>query len=241
MNPKYGLPQSLMGWVDKHRDQLKPPVCNAAIFPDGDYIINMVGGGNTRTDFHDNPTEEIFYQIRGTAYLNTWENGRFGRIDLKEGDIFLQPPHLIHSPQRPDPNGLCLLIERPRPAGAHDALQFYCPKCAGLVWRATKQLESLVDGDGFPDAFKAEALELTRVLTELRASDDSLDWFFLSPAANFGAYNPGERTGHYRVGGDVLLTDEQGTSAISGEDLAKAVVDEIEQPAHRRERFTVAY
>ena len=99
----------------------------------------------------------------------------------------------------------------------------------------------LVDGDGFPDAFKAEALELTRVLTELRASDDSLDWFFLSPAANFGAYNPGERTGHYRVGGDVLLTDEQGTSAISGEDLAVAVVDEIEQPAHRRERFTVAY
>ena len=99
----------------------------------------------------------------------------------------------------------------------------------------------LVDGDGFPDAFKAEALELTRVLTELRASDDSLDWFFLSPAANFGAYNPGERTGHYRVGGDVLLTDEQGTSAISGEDLAVAVVDEIEHPAHRRERFTVAY
>lgn len=145
MNPKYGLPQSLMGWVDKHRDQLKPPVCNAAIFPDGDYIINMVGGGNTRTDFHDNPTEEIFYQIRGTAYLNIWDNGRFDRIDLKEGDIFLQPPHLIHSPQRPDPNGLCLLIEKPRPSGAHDVLQWYCPKCATLVWRASKQLESLVD------------------------------------------------------------------------------------------------
>ncbi len=145
MDAKYGLPKNLMHWVDDHRDQLKPPVCNAAIFPDGNYIINMVGGGNQRTDFHDNPTEEIFYQLRGEAFLIVWDRGRFERIDLKEGDIFLQPPHLIHSPQRPDPDGLCLLIELPRPQGRHDSLQWYYAHCGTEVWKASKQLESLVD------------------------------------------------------------------------------------------------
>ncbi|MEZ5608379.1 MAG: 3-hydroxyanthranilate 3,4-dioxygenase [Burkholderiaceae bacterium] len=144
MNPKYGLPKNLMGWVEQNHGRLKPPVCNAALFPDGDYIINMVGGGNTRTDFHDNPTEEIFYQLRGTAYLEVWDNGRFDRIDLKEGDVFLQPPHLLHSPQRPDPNGLCLLVEKPRPQGAQDGFRWYCPQCATLVWEIRVQLQDLV-------------------------------------------------------------------------------------------------
>lgn len=145
MDTRYGLPKNLMQWVDDHRERLAPPVCNAAVFPDGNYIINMVGGGNQRTDFHDNPTEEIFYQVRGTAQLIIWDGGRFKRIDLKEGDIFLQPPHLIHSPQRADPNGLCLLIELPRPQGKQDSLIWYCAHCGSEVWKATQQLESLVD------------------------------------------------------------------------------------------------
>lgn len=145
MNLQYGLPKNLMNWVDANRNKLSPPVCNAAIFEDGNYIINMVGGGNQRTDFHDNATEEIFYQLRGEASLIIWDRGRFDRIVLKEGDIFLQPPHLIHSPQRPDPNGLCLLIELPRPEGKLDALQWFCAHCATRIWGAEKQLESLVD------------------------------------------------------------------------------------------------
>jgi 3-hydroxyanthranilate 3,4-dioxygenase len=144
LNLQYGSPQSLMGWVEKNRARLKPPVCNAAIFPDGNYIINMVGGPNSRTDFHDNPTEEIFYQIQGNAYLNIWDRGQFDRIDLHAGDIFLLPAHVIHSPQRPEP-GLCLLVESPRPQGQPDSLNWYCPKCATLVWGATQQLGSLVD------------------------------------------------------------------------------------------------
>lgn len=100
----------------------------------------------------------------------------------------------------------------------------------------------LVDTDEFPAAFKDEALELTAVLGDLQSTDDALDWFFLSPAVNFGAYAPGERTGSYRVGDDDLpVADADGTSAISGADLAIAVVDEIETPAHHRARFTVGY
>ncbi len=99
----------------------------------------------------------------------------------------------------------------------------------------------LLDLDTFPEAFLPEALELTQVLTDLQARDGSLDWFFVSPAAGFGGYAPGERTGHYRLGGDVLLADEAGNSAISGADFAIALVDELEKAGHSRRRFTVAY
>ncbi|WP_422115279.1 NAD(P)-dependent oxidoreductase [Brachybacterium sp. UNK5269] len=99
----------------------------------------------------------------------------------------------------------------------------------------------LVDTPEFPKEFADEPRVLDAVLQDLRASDEDLDWFFVSPAAGFGAFAPGEATGAYRVGGDLLLTDEKGESFISGADLALAVVDEIEKPAHRRTRFTVAY
>ena len=94
---------------------------------------------------------------------------------------------------------------------------------------------------GFPEEYRSEALELAEVLDDLRASPDSLDWFFVSPAGGFGAFNPGEFRGEYRVGGEVLLTDANGVSDIGGADFGEAVVDEIEGRAHRRARFTVAY
>lgn len=99
----------------------------------------------------------------------------------------------------------------------------------------------LIETPDFPDAFKAEAAEMGEVLDDLRAREDALDWFFVSPAANFGSFNPGEARGEYRLGGDVLLADASGTSNISGADLAVAIVDEIETPAHRNARFAVAY
>jgi putative NADH-flavin reductase len=98
----------------------------------------------------------------------------------------------------------------------------------------------LVDTDSFPEAYKAEALEFAGILDDLREAPEDLDWFYLSPAVVFGAYAPGEATGQYRVGGDVVLADAEGSSAISGADFAKAIVDEIERPAQRRRRFTVA-
>lgn len=93
----------------------------------------------------------------------------------------------------------------------------------------------------FPEAFKGEALEMIGVLEDLQAEQSGRDWFFIHPAGGFGAFNPGERRGTYRDGGDVLVVDEDGESFISGEDFAIAVVDEIENPKHTRERFTVGY
>lgn len=99
----------------------------------------------------------------------------------------------------------------------------------------------LIDTPEFPDAFKAEAGSAASVLDALRADTTGVDWFFVSPAAQFGSYAPGEPLGRYRVGGDVLLTDESGMSHISGADFALAFVDEIDNPEHHRTRFTVAY
>ena len=99
----------------------------------------------------------------------------------------------------------------------------------------------LVDTPEFPGQFKPEALAHAAVLDELRATPDEVDWFYVSPGASFGAYAPGEATGQYRTGGDVLIVGADGNSEISGPDYAKAFVDEIESPAHRRRRFTVAH
>lgn len=98
----------------------------------------------------------------------------------------------------------------------------------------------LVDGD-FAEEYKPEALEAIAVLEDLQADTTGRDWFYIHPAGGFGAWNPGERTGSYRDGGEVIVTDAAGESFISGPDLAVAFLDEIENPKHSRERFTVGY
>jgi hypothetical protein len=79
------------------------------------------------------------------------------------------------------------------------------------------------------------------VLETLKKAPESLDWFYVSPAASFGAWVDAPETGAYRLSDEVLLTDADGVSQISGADLALAVVDEIEQPRYRRRRFHVAH
>jgi putative NADH-flavin reductase len=92
-----------------------------------------------------------------------------------------------------------------------------------------------------PEQFRNEAIKQAAVLGLLRESAEGLDWFYVSPGHAFGPWNPGTRTGSYRVGGEVKLVDADGKSDISGADLAVAFLDEIETPAHARARFTVAY
>jgi putative NADH-flavin reductase len=101
--------------------------------------------------------------------------------------------------------------------------------------------ERLVDQPSFTEEYKPEALEAIGVLEDLQQGPASRDWFYVHPAGGFGFWNPGKRTGTYRDGGDVLVTDADGESFISGADLGVAVVDEIEDPKHSRERFTVGY
>lgn len=94
----------------------------------------------------------------------------------------------------------------------------------------------LIDTPEFPEVFKTEATKGAEFLDEIQ-KETNLNWSFLSPSALFG---PGERTGKFRLGKDTLLTSENG-SHISYEDYAVALVDEIENPQHSRQRFTVGY
>ena len=97
--------------------------------------------------------------------------------------------------------------------------------------------KALVDAPTFPEAYKPEALA-GRVVLEALRRETTLDWSFLSPSTLF---EPGERTGVFRLGGDQLLADAAGVSRISMEDFAIALADEIESPKHSRRRFTVGY
>ncbi|HEV7184916.1 MAG: NAD(P)-dependent oxidoreductase [Actinomycetales bacterium] len=101
------------------------------------------------------------------------------------------------------------------------------------LWDVTK--------DHVPDEVKPEIETGLRILDDFRSSPESLDWFYVSPPEKFGAWVPAPVTGSYRLGGDVLVRDEAGESTISASDLALAIVDEIEKPAHHRLRFTAAH
>ncbi|NYF17536.1 hypothetical protein HDC37_002381 [Microbacterium sp. AK009] len=133
-----------------------------------------------------------------------------------------------------------------RPAVAELVRELPASVRVGVIGGAGGSLVSpggprVVDTPGFTEEYKPEALEAIGVLEDLQTGSGDRDWFYVHPAGGFGAWNPGERTGTYRDGGDVLVTGADGESFISGPDLGVAVVDEIEQPKHHRERFTVGY
>ena len=142
---KYGRPLNFQRWLDDNAHLLKPPVGNQQIWQDGDFMVTVVGGPNQRSDFHDDPVEEFFYQFKGNASLLMWDRGQYDRVDLKQGDMFLMAPHTLHSPQRPEEGSLCLVIERQRPQGEVDGLQWSCARCGTLVKRYEMQLKSIVE------------------------------------------------------------------------------------------------
>lgn len=122
-------PFNFKKWIDENRHLLKPPVANKVIWKDTEFIVMVVGGPNSRTDFHVNQSEEFFYQLEGDMFLRTiGDNGQFRDVYIRAGDIFLLPPNTPHSPQRLE-NSIGLVIERRRREGEVDALQWYCEKC----------------------------------------------------------------------------------------------------------------
>ncbi len=132
-------------WIDEHRDLLKPPVGNKQIWEDTDMMVTVVGGPNQRTDYHDDPVEEFFYQLEGDMVLKIFEDDEHYDVIIREGDVFFLPAHVRHSPQRPMAGSIGLVIEPKRPAGAKDAFEWYCFNCGALVHRTEISLTSLVD------------------------------------------------------------------------------------------------
>jgi 3-hydroxyanthranilate 3,4-dioxygenase len=133
-------------WIDDNKHLLKPPVGNQLVFKDADLMVTVVGGPNKRTDYHDDPVEEFFYQLKGDMLLKLHDTttGDFYDVPIREGDIFLLPAHMRHSPQRPQEGSIGLVIEPARPEGALDAVEWYCFDCQTRVHRAEVDLESIV-------------------------------------------------------------------------------------------------
>jgi 3-hydroxyanthranilate 3,4-dioxygenase len=136
---------NLQGWIDQNRDKLKPPVGNAQVWEDGEFMVTIVGGPNQRRDYHDDPTEEFFYQLEGDIVLRLIEEPGKPPIEVsvRQGEVFLLPKHIRHSPQR-GPNTIGMVVEMPRPEGQLDAFEWYCPSCHSLLHRAEVRLKSIV-------------------------------------------------------------------------------------------------
>jgi len=129
-------------WIDENRHLLKPPVGNKLVFRDSEFIIMVVGGPNSRTDYHVDPGEEFFYQLEGDMVLRTVQNGEPVDVEMRAGDIFLLPPNMPHSPRRPA-NTVGLVIERNRRPGELDGFQWYCERCGNKLHEEFLQLTNI--------------------------------------------------------------------------------------------------
>ncbi|MGI9545257.1 MAG: 3-hydroxyanthranilate 3,4-dioxygenase [Cyclobacteriaceae bacterium] len=118
-------PFNLQKWIDENRHTLKPPVGNKNLYKDaGDYIVMIVAGPNARKDYHYNETEELYYQLEGDITVYIQEDGRKVAIPIKQGEMFLLPGKVPHSPVRPE-GTIGLVIERKREPDHKDGLIWY--------------------------------------------------------------------------------------------------------------------
>ncbi len=142
---KPGKPFNLKKWIDENRHLLKPPVGNQQVYKGNeDYIVMVVGGPNGRKDYHWEDGEELFYQVEGDITLKIiHEDGAPEDISIREGDLFLLPPRIPHSPQRPA-NTVGLVIERYRRPGEQDKLLWFCEKCHNLLHEASFEMKDIV-------------------------------------------------------------------------------------------------
>ena len=141
--PKLSSPINFKAWIGQHRHLLKPPVGNKMVYEDSDFIIMVVGGPNARKDYHYDEGEEFFYQLEGDITLKIVEDGVPRTVPIREGEIFLLPPKVPHSPQRPV-NTVGLVVERKRTPGELDGFLWFCEKCGNKLYEEYMQLTNIV-------------------------------------------------------------------------------------------------
>jgi 3-hydroxyanthranilate 3,4-dioxygenase len=136
-------PFNLKKWIDENRDLLKPPVSNKNLYTEaGDYIVMIVGGPNARKDYHYNESEELFYQLEGDILVKIQENGQSVDVKIKEGEMFLLPANVPHSPIRPA-GSVGLVIELKRTEHLQDGLMWFCEKCNNKLHESYFKLDNI--------------------------------------------------------------------------------------------------
>ena len=137
------LPINFKKWIEDNRELLKPPVCNKVVWEDSDFIIMVVGGPNSRKDYHVDVEEEFFYQIEGNMTLKIIDQNQRKDISINEGEIYLLPANVPHSPQRTK-NSVGLVVEKTRKPTDLDGFQWYCDNCDNLIYEKYSQVSDIV-------------------------------------------------------------------------------------------------
>jgi 3-hydroxyanthranilate 3,4-dioxygenase len=146
---KIKKPFNLHKWIEENRHLLKPPVANKNLYVEsGDYIVMIVAGPNARKDYHYNETEELFYQIEGDILVKTQQEGKLVQYEIKEGEMFLLPPKIPHSPVRSE-RSIGLVIERKRTSDHKDGLMWFSDQANALLYEEYFQLTN-VEKDFLP-------------------------------------------------------------------------------------------
>lgn len=135
-------PFSFQKWIDENRHLLKPPVGNKVVYQDADFIIMVVGGPNSRKDYHFNEGEEFYYQLEGDIEVGIQEEGKAVTIPIKEGEIFLLPPRIPHQPRR-GPNTIGLVIEYKKFNKEKDGLMWFCESCNHKLYEEFFELKNI--------------------------------------------------------------------------------------------------
>lgn len=136
-------PFNLKKWIDENRHLLKPPVGNKNLYVEsGDYIVMIVGGPNARKDYHYNETEELFYQIEGDITVYIQEDGKKRAVEIKEGEMFLLPAKIPHSPSRPE-GTVGLVIERKREPQHKDGLLWFSDTANAKLYEEYFHLDNI--------------------------------------------------------------------------------------------------
>jgi 3-hydroxyanthranilate 3,4-dioxygenase len=139
-------PFNLKKWIDENRDLLKPPVGNQCVYKNAEnFIVMVVGGPNSRKDYHYNKSEELYYQLEGGITLKIIDEGVPKDIPINEGDMFLLPPNTPHSPQR-GPNTVGLVIEKIRDEAENeeDAFMWFCENCGSKLYEEYAFVKDIV-------------------------------------------------------------------------------------------------
>jgi 3-hydroxyanthranilate 3,4-dioxygenase len=137
-------PFNFQKWIDEHRHLLKPPVGNQQVYiGNEDFIVMVVGGPNSRKDYHYDEGEELFYQLEGEITLKIIEDDKPVDISIKAGEMFLLPPRVPHSPRRPA-NTVGLVIERIRKGGEKDGFLWFCENCGHKLYEEYAEITDIV-------------------------------------------------------------------------------------------------